>query len=650
MNKVSKKIFCLIFLLSGSITIPADTCRFEGATPYFSIRSQSVDSARELVGWTHQVNLYRPCEGMYGSLSFTPEWTKSFRKQDIICCLFGDSLVKGEDCPSPVINIAGSRAANRNPRDWLADNFGLPTDFESTISFRPTIKNFIFDIDYYLGFDECLEGLYFRVHAPVVHTRWRLDYCENVAQVGVNNYDAGYFAPALVPRSNLLESFSGYVSKEQVPTLNGGVVFEALRHAKWSDDSCSQGLKATRLSEIQVAFGWNMWQCEDYHFGFNVRGSIPSGTRPKGDFIFEPVVGNGHHWELGSGLTTHYTFWRDCDCARSVGLYLDANVTHLFNTRQCRTFDLCCKPNSRYMLAERLGLPVENGLKGSETGQQTTLPTEFTSSNFQFKNRFTPVANLTHLPVKVGAGVQADLTLLLDIEYCGWNVDMGYNFWIRSCEKIRPDCSCPSPLDAKTWALKGDSHVFGYELINGSPDAEIGATIALGATQSTATIYTGNNWPLEQCVATVPTDPTQNPGIDFPEFAYAEIDGNKILIDSPILESGETFTQAVESQTRTSIQSVFLSLDDVDFCAARTKGKSHKLFAHVGHTWCETDCGWIPYFGIGGKAEWAANRVSKKDCFEPTDCPPECPTACDSCKECAVSEWGVWLKGGVSFN
>ena len=52
--------------------------------------------------------------------------------------------------------------------------------------------------------------------------------------------------------------------------------------------------------------------------------------------------------------------WRSEEEDRDVTLYLDATLTHLFKTTQMRTFDLRCKPLSRYMLAMNFTPTSEN--------------------------------------------------------------------------------------------------------------------------------------------------------------------------------------------------------------------------------------------------------------------------------------------------
>jgi len=426
------------------------------------------------------------------------------------------------------------------------------------------------------------------------------------------------------------------------------------------------------LSEIQLVLGNDWWRCEDYHFGLNLRMSIPTGTRPHGKYLFEPVVGNGHHWEIGAGLTGHYTFWQSCDSSQSTSLWIDLNVTHLFNARQCRNFDLCQSPNSRYMLAQRIGQPVEDCLQGNldpaikNALEQLIIPAnDYTLSNYQFKNLYTPVANLTQSRIKVSAPIQIDFSALLNFNCGCYNVDLGYNLWYRGCEKIKFDYSSTSPLETHAWALKGDAHVFSYQLIDPSSGLEcddnpitIGETVALAATQHSANIYAGTNRP---CDTTLNVRlQSRNPGIDNAQFAYTTDDPD-VCDDTqqPLLSSSapnncdEVISNENDNetgiQTRTSIQPKFLSTADVDCAGASTKGLSHKIFAHVSRTWAETECGHIPYLGVGAKIEVAVHNSccqGPKTCFTTAECNP----CASSCRKCALSEWGIWVKGGISFD
>ena len=70
---------------------------------------------------------------------------------------------------------------------------------------------------------------------------------------------------------------------------------------------------------------------------------------------------------------------------------------------------------------------------------------------------------------------------------CGnWTYDLGYNFWGRSCEKLKLSCECPTTFAENTWVLVGDASEFGCE--NG------GEARALSASENNATITSGTNF------------------------------------------------------------------------------------------------------------------------------------------------------------
>jgi len=673
MKHMLKKFFGIAALLSTAIAV-ADT----STSPYITIRSQSVDSARELVGWAndYHINLFDMCK-LYGSFAVTPEYTRSFRASSIANALFGNDLQTSNgvtlnnnsalscnsDC-GRTIRISGSCATGRGEFDWLGDYFGLPIDYVGGFSVKPRISNFLVDFNLYLGLDEWMEGLYFRIHAPVVTTRWNLGYCDNTVNSGTASYAAGYFTPAPVFASSLNQRPEDFFCNERVPKLAGAgdpfstpaganvATFLPLQYSKFA---CCGSIKETKLSDVIWALGWNFFQDCDYHLGLNIRGSFPTGTRPEGIYIFEPVIGNGHHFELGGGLTSHITLWRsDCEDAQ-FGFYLDANVTHLFKTRQRRSFDLVGKRagNSRYMLAEKIGTPVTpTSLAGNPTENTATAGNTVLTS--QFKNIYSPVANLTTFDVNVSIGVQADVTALFDYTWCGFSWDIGYNFWGRSCEKITIDCDCGNTqlADGRTWALKGDAYVFAYIPLDGLnlPTGSVAnQAIALSATESLATIHSGTNVPFATaCTAGVTN---RNPNVDNVQFAvYNNIADTDVLKVGP----GIPIATTVATQQRTSVQAIFLNDASVDINAARTKGLSHKVFTNFSYTWNRNDDCWLPFVGVGGKVEFGSHESScNSGCSTTTTittCSTSCNTDCSNCKSFAISEWGVWVKGGISFH
>lgn len=665
------RIVCFIASVCISICLVTKQSTLCTAVPYFSYRSQTYDAARELVGWAndYHINLFDMCD-YYGSFSATPEYTDSFRSNEFARCLLGDAIITN-NCENATIFVQGSQVAFRSDRAWLADYFGLPTDYQSTITLAPHISNALIDFNWYMGLDPWMEGLYFRVHGPLVYTRWELNACETVHDSGINGYDSGYFAATSISRDNLNPTALRFLGGNG--TVNTAHI-EALSFSRWNTCSNTKTKESTetKLSDVVMALGWNFFQCEDYHLGLNLRVSAPAGTRPEGKQFFEAIVGNGHHPGLGSGLTSHVILWRDCEYEQYFGLYLDVNLLHLFSTTQQRVFDLKGKPNSRYALAARLTTPVGNNLQGNpQTITGTIQPgfppvtnvepaTGYIPSVVQFKSEFTSVANLTRSMVDVSVAIQGNVVILFDYTNRDWSLDIGYSFFGRSCENIDIKCDC-NQFTQDSWVLKGDANMYGYPIADwASPLASFpfsgiitDAAIALAPSQANATIFNGAN---RNCTALIATEKQQrNPSIDNAEFAYSDpISGGFPGVFDPLLarpiDTPIPFTDLLinNSQTRTSIQPRFIKQCDFDCKAAQIKYISNKLFFHASYTWSECEC-WIPYLGLGGKVEFG-QTTDDNCCLQ--DCAITITTLShhDVCKSCAVSEWGVWLKGGISFH
>ncbi|GAH17885.1 unnamed protein product, partial [marine sediment metagenome] len=230
-------------------------------------------------------------------------------------------------------------AVARDDQDWLADYFGLPTDFETSVCFNPRISNFLVDLDLFIGFDSCFDcwdGFWFRIHAPVVYTKWELCMSESGTVEGVNDFAMGYMASTTVLRADLPKTF-----KEAVDgTRTWGDMQEALKYDKM--DSCAH--TETRLSEVHLEFGWDFWQCEENNMGIALLVGLPTGNKPCPDYLFAPVVGNGGHFELGVLMRGNGRLWTCTDEESRLDLYCEGKAAHLFKRKMWRSFDLRDKP------------------------------------------------------------------------------------------------------------------------------------------------------------------------------------------------------------------------------------------------------------------------------------------------------------------
>ncbi len=595
-----------VFLIALMICAAFNTS-YPTVTPYFPIRSQGLNTPRHASGVIQQVFI-RSDDPLAGTFSAALSYTRSFDHDAITRCLFGT------DC-CPAITISGSQVADRGATDWLADYFYLPTDFKSTLSFKPRIDNLLLDLNFHIDLNEWVDGLYVACYAPIVHSRWNLNMCETVELKGTNSHSPGYFTPDTLQRNNLLNNFTEYAAGESTGPFTQtvgdtfAITFARLNNARISQTSLNQ----TRAADLRVIIGYEAIRTDRLLFGFQALVTGPTGNRPEGEYFFEPIIGNGHHWELGAAVQANGVPWRSHDEEKQLILTGNLSLMHLFKARQHRTFDLKGKPFSRYMLAERLGTPIKNNLKGDSTAPSA-----------QFCNEFTPVANLSNLAVEVSAALQAEFTAMLTLasRKCSW--DFGYNFWARTCETIRLRDVTPFENNTK-WALKGDAHVFGFDRGAAGAGPLVGA-VALSATENKATIESGTNFTADYTLA----QGVLNPGIDNPQNAHGDASGG--ASNNPL----STDPNAANITIKTSLNPIFISATDIDVCEQRTHGLSNTVFTHFNYTWADRE-GWIPYLGIGGQAEFAHNSDNCSD------------DSCNSCISCALSQWGIWLKGGITF-
>lgn len=684
MNQLTKQLLCLSVLLSTGQVFATS-----GTVSKIVPRSQSFNAARQMVGWNNPdwgINRY-PQDKYYSSFNVTFAYTRNFKSNSLTRALFGDDVVCGS-CDDLGINISGSAVANRAPTDWLGDYFGLPRDFQSTVTFKPTISNFLIDFSFYAGLDNWYDGLYFRVHAPFVHTKWNLNAKESVTSAGTaanGNYFQGYFSNDIVPKANLNDGFLNYTNG-CVPTINNDytnfyesycdaygactgsekIVWQSLCWSKMSNDCSCDGGALTRngLAEIRAVLGWNFLNDEDqdYHAGLGIYAAAPTGTSVgdvdceggKGRYLFEPIVGNGKHWELGAQVTAHHIFWRGTE-DKSCGLYLESNISHMFGASQMRSFDLMSAgSNSRYMIAQLLDSNRNSFPKLDIVTDPTAL---------EFGNVYAPVANITACNVKSTIAVQADIALSVAYQSNNFQWDLGYNFWGRTCEDICIENCCPSSAILGNWALKGDQRVYGFTAENSSTPTVI--PVKLAVSDSFATINTGSN--MRSGLSYTPAAPTQ------PVNQEAD---NSILADAGSVNAFSYPAGTV--QINTSETPVFITQSD--FNLSGTKGISNKVFTNFNWKWNNNaESKWTPYLSIGGEIEWGrtptdcdANQCSKKNPCEDT-CVSTCnpcgvaytyatvdntpcqglprrASATDCCPSCAISQWGIWLKVGSSYN
>jgi len=652
MHQKNILLLFLIIFLSTSSTIYTTI----NISPFIGARPQGMNSARFIQGISNYLHKKNNSKDGIFLLNLTPTYIKSNKSGRIADNLFG-TIVHGTNWDIAEISIRGSGIADRDPKhDLLADYFCLPKDFYSRVFLQPTINNLILDINCFINLPIQKSWLYF--NAPLTYSNWNLNYKEHIIEQGESNYQPGYFNSDVsfgspdgsgnypdafgVSYKNLLKKFADYMSYGKSIDLgktaqNKPIIFEPLHYAKFlttqKDKKNSSG-----LADFHIIFGYDAIKKENAHITVGIYGIVPTGTRIKGTYAFEPVVGNNHHWELGTHLSSHYQFFYNWQTEELLSIYGILEITHPFSTKQKRTFDLKGKPLSRYMLAQKM-TPSTNLFVNPLAGNATSS----SLSQVQFGNYFAPIANLSTLDVNVAVPWHIDASFFLHYEHKEMTWDIGFNLWARGPESIKP-CNKTNRLTNSQWALKGDAQVYGF---SGSTPAPNTDPIALASIQPNASVTQGTN----NFVSTNTNDggcnnirPTRNPGIINAQFARKTSNAsglNNNINDRP---------DSLGLQTQSSQPPALISIEDIDFSGAQTRNLSNSFFAGFSFQFKDISIIVTPFIALGGQAEFhSVNHITAPSLPLPCATQKISPSPEGETRTCGVSQWHVWLKAGAYF-
>ncbi len=360
---------------------------------------------------------------------------------------------------------------------------------------------------------------------------------------------------------------------------------------------CKQSI--TKFSDVFIALGYNA-VCEPCGMlDVDVHVVVPTGTRSHARYLFEPQVGNGHHWALGVGLSARYDVVNHEHWC--ISAHVDACVDHLFKTTQKRSYDLT--PNgsgSRYMLLMDMIRMISVTQGFSTTPGQDLLQQ-------QYITRLLYAADATTLSSKIKIDVQADLVAKLSATYRQWYGEIGYNFWARSGEKL----VCREQLQHKFYGVKGDAQVYGFLDIG-----IITIPLPLNATQSQATLHA-----------------PQDGGNTTNNFVNSNADNAALMynVGTPVAQTTAaslTNTGATSlAQVNGSDQAIVVTDADIHNCSGLSpRALSHKLFGAIRYEF-ETACT-QPYVSLGAEGEFSGKT---------------------HCIKTAISQWGVWGKIGFNY-
>lgn len=330
-----------------------------------------------------------------GNLGITTFYQRSESKNDVAAYF----LVKNKSTID--FNASPNKGADSNKTSWTNDvdptyiNHRRDLDqktattenaLHNTLNLAPQQTVWALQFDYKQDLRAVLTGLYAYVHMPIAYVQNKTDLTFKSDNPQVATDMKNLFNGTFHNTDPLKHDLGAYLTNAKIGGQKTAIGF----------------------ADIDLGLGYTFLNQERYNAAIAIAFTIPTGNKAKGEYLFEPIYGNGNHFALGADL---------CGQARLVGSFehnLKINVAgkyrYLFEHNEQRTL----------------------GIKGREFGQYFLLG----KSSTLIEQELIPAANVLTLPVDVTPGNQFDGIASLTYNRRGLTIDFGYNLYYRESEKI----------------------------------------------------------------------------------------------------------------------------------------------------------------------------------------------------------------------
>lgn len=446
--------------------------------------------------------------------------------------------------------------------DALPGNFGLDAAYEGTISFNPRRTSYGMYVNYQQDFLHLVKNVYLTATAPIVSVSHTMGLNEEV----ITNPNANNFTTIMA---------GGQPSTTMNAPLNAGKINNTKR--------------LIGLADIDLGLGYRFIHNEFARLQGEIHLTIPTGTTPTGNDMFEVVIGNNGHWALGGAVDGRINLWTDQDNDdHRFSLWLSTEAKYLFENHQTRTLGLANNPGGQFITMR----------------QQDPAQTSNVLANAVFG------PNAMTRQVSVTPGLQVEGMVYGDYTWNSWKLSMGYNIFGRQSESVALKGSLN---DGGIYGLTGPYVVVGDNVAGAN---YLQAVVANNGTNSTVLNAAGN-------IAVVSAD-----GFTLTDQISAGVargDAGAGLqggVDSrtTLKQNGVSQGNPAGGYVRSATDGLFIQEANLDMLAQQ-QAISNKVIAQVTYA-LDTDT--PGYVGIGGGYEIGSSND-------------------------LMSQWQVWCKFGITF-
>jgi len=429
---------------------------------FFSFRPQDSDSSRRILTWFNADYIPKsrntgdntcswPRTGQYQNMRYmliiSPQYTQSFDPKGIGEWFFFNgcnAMTVGIPDDYQIFDIDGSQIGLSlgTTYDPIQEVEFLTPGKIGTVFAKPIVENYIIDLDFWYDLSSWHDHLWSRLECPIVYMKTDMHMCASGIGIQNEEYPNGLFSldstvidsygndlcnTTPVPYNSILCALQGCQGWGAVTPLQAGK-FPTHALSKWG------------AAGLHFDLGYDMYTTAPWYCAGSLHVVFPTGTRPNGTYVFEPVIGANKSWQFGATFIANYV--RECKHGE-YGLYLYAVGTHLFKSQQDRVFALKCNgPGSQLLLLK----------------QFNSIGSELVSASRE--------ANIFCGNTQIGALLMFDGSLMFQYSRKRFVADIGYNFWVRTRE-VRSSEVCFRGYADNVYGVKGNESMETISTVGG---------------------------------------------------------------------------------------------------------------------------------------------------------------------------------------
>jgi hypothetical protein len=403
MKRFMQLRYLVLFFITVSGTITAET--FSQKT-FFNPRAVGANRAMEYTTW--QEFAYRqvtpPSKSrIFSHVALTPFYQAS-QKSDQLGQYFGIGNGKNSFTIGSADNVTAGTSDIIN--SYLIHDQSAPDNniIAGGISFNPKQEIYGIRLDYFQEVNSPFKHFFIKASLPIVHVQndMGMKIKDSVAWVSdIINDNTSY---------SMSDFFKGLV------TIQGRNVNSIVNKQQPLTKAKIDGRRtATGLADLNLAFGYKLHQSEHNQLLCNVGVLIPTGTKTRGEYLFEPRCGNGGHTGFTAGIDGAVTLWTSAEKDASVRLLGALDYRYLFEANEVRTLSL----NDSFFPS---GTPNKLNFYyiGTEIGSLYGYP----------------AANIFTRGLAVKPGSQGEALVDLSFKCSGFVIDLGYNAFYKEKESV----------------------------------------------------------------------------------------------------------------------------------------------------------------------------------------------------------------------